>query len=397
MALETEKADLSSLRIRREEPEPSSTKTISRTILIIALVAIAITVGYFLLQGSFASATDVELTTASLISPSQANAVLNASGYVVAQIKASVASKGTGRLVYLGVEEGDHVRKGQIIARLEDDDVVAAFARARADLQIARADFEDASRTLERVQTLYAEELVSKAELDAADARYRRIEASIQSAEAGLRAAEVTVENTRIRAPFDGTVLTKNADIGEILAPFASGGNSRGTVVTMADMSSLQVEADVSESNITRVSVAQPCEITLDAYPDVRYRGVVHKIVPTADRSKATVLTKVSFVERDERVLPEMSAKVAFLSKETGQTIATSQPKLTVPASAVVNREGRDIVLFVRQNRVEEIPVRTGERFANRIEILEGLTQGDQVILRPTPGLVTGSQVKTKE
>lgn len=397
MASETQKADLSSLRIQREKEQPQARGKLFRTALVTILVAGAAVVVYLFIDGSLASAIEVDTVTASLVSPSQANAVLNASGYVVAQIKASVASKGTGRLVYLGVEEGDHVRKGQIIARLEDDDVAAALARAQADLDVARADFEDARRTLDRVQALYAEELVSKAELDAADARYRRVEASIQSAEAGLRAAEVAVENTRIRAPFDGTVLTKNADIGEILAPFAAGGNSRGTVVTMADMSSLQVEADVSESNITRVAVDQPCEITLDAYPDIRYRGIVHKIVPTADRTKATVLTKVRFVERDERVLPEMSAKVAFLSQSQQPSADASRPRLMIPASAVVRRSERDVVLLVRQNRIEEVPVRTGDQFANRTEIIEGLAQGDQVVVRPTPELVSGTEVKTKQ
>ncbi|MCZ6776568.1 MAG: efflux RND transporter periplasmic adaptor subunit, partial [Ignavibacteria bacterium] len=222
----------------------------------------------------------------------------------------------------------------------------------------------------------------------------RRVQAAIKSAEATVAAAEVNLENTRIRAPFDGTVLTKDAEVGEIVAPFASSANSRGTVVTMADMSSLEVEADVSESNITRVSINQPCEIVLDAYPDIRYAGFVHKIVPTADRAKATVLTKVRFKERDERVLPEMSAKVTFFSKEVELSTGNSTPKLTVPAESVVTREGLQVVFLVRGGTATEVHVKTGKRIGDRIEITEGLNRGDNVVLRPDPSLSNNTKVK---
>jgi RND family efflux transporter MFP subunit len=349
-----------------------------------------------LLRGSFAGTPEVEVATVSLTFPSQANAVLTASGYVVAQQKAAVASKGTGRLEYLGVQEGDRVKKGQLIGRLEDQDVLAALARAHADLQLARADSQDAHRSLERQASLYKSGLTSKAELDGADARYKRMLASIMSAKASVSSAEVALENTRIRAPFDGTVLTKNADVGEVVAPFGAASNSRGAVVSMADMSSLEVEADVSESNITRVKIGQPAEIVLDAYPDIRYQGFVGKIVPTADRAKATVLTKVRFKEKDERVLPEMSAKVTFLSKELDKATATAPPKLTVPLSSVVNRNGADVVLLVRDGTLTEMPVKTGDPIGARIEIREGVMQGDQVVTRPDPTLTTGSKIKIK-
>jgi len=397
MTTEQPKPDLSSLRIPRESAAPSPDRRIRPGFVIAAGAAILIAAGYFLLRGSFSSPVEVELTTATLMSRSQANAILTASGYVVAKKKASVASKGTGRLVFLGVEEGDQVREGQIIARLEDQDVLAGLEKARADLAVARADSDDAQRTLERQRTLFASNLTSKAELDGAEARFRRVQALILSAIAAVRGAEVQMENTRIRAPFDGTVLTKDADVGEVVAPFASGANSRGTVVTMAAMSSLEVEADVSESNIMRVKVGQPCEIALDAYPDRRYPGVVHKIVPTADRAKATVLTRVRFRKLDERVLPEMSAKVTFLSPETGATTGDTDPKLTVPASAVVTRDGREVVLLLRGESLAEILVRTGERFGARIEIREGLADQDQVVARPTPDLKSGDKVRVKK
>ncbi len=172
--------------------------------------------------------------------------------------------------------------------------------------------------------------------------------------------------------------------------------SSRAAVVTIADMLSLEVEADVSESNITRVTAGGPCEIVLDAYPDRRYPGFVHKIVPTADRAKATVLTKVRFKERDDRVLPEMSAKVTFLSQAPEPGEANQPPKLTVPSGAVVSRDGQDIVLVVKNGTVNETPVRSGGRIGDRTIVEEGILQGDQVIIRPEPSLKTGTRVKAK-
>jgi len=396
MSASTETADLSGLRISRDKKNDDNGSSPKWKVIVGGVIIVALAAGYFLLRGNFTATPEVEVATVSLTFPSQANAVLTASGYVVAQQKAAVASKGTGRLEYLGVQEGDRVKKGQLIGRLEDQDVVAALARARADLQLAMADSEDAHRSLERQTSLYKSGLTSKAELDGANARYKRVLASIMSAQAAVSSAEVAVENTRIRAPFDGTVLTKNADVGEVVAPFGAASNSRGAVVSMADMSSLEVEADVSESNITRVKIGQPTEIVLDAYPEVRYQGFVGKIVPTADRAKATVLTKVRFREKDERVLPEMSAKVTFLSKELDKAASTAPPKLTVPLSAVVNRNGADVVLLVREGALTEMPVKTGERIGARIEIREGVVQGDQVVARPDPTLSTGSKIKVK-
>ena len=390
-----DKPDLSSLRIARDPAHQASPpRSMPWRFILPGLLIVAIIAGFLMFRGG--SSVEVETAAVVLMYPSQANSVLTASGYVVAQRKAAVASKGTGRLVYLGVEEGDKVLKGQIIARLEDADMVAAVNKAQADLEVARADSFDARTTLERQRTLMASAFTSKAEFDAAEARFQRVKATIHSAHAAMMGAEVALENTRIRAPFDGTVLTKDADVGEVFAPFASSANSRGAVVSMADMNSLQVEADVSESNIMRVAVGQPCEITLDAYPEKRYRGQVHKIVPTADRAKATVLTKVTFKERDERVLPEMSAKVSFLSSELSATAAAAPPKLTIPSSAVIERRGRQVVFAVREGIAMETDIQTGTRLGTQIEVAGGLAQGDIVVNRPPADLTSGSKVKTK-
>lgn len=397
MSISTEKADLSALRIAHNKRDNGAGGNSTKFLIIGGIIVAVLAGGYFLFSGTLQPVPEVELATATLTYPSAANAVLTASGYVVAQQKASIASKATGRLVYLGVEEGDKVTRNQIIARIEDTDVTAALAQARANFDLAKADLNDATQWLERARSMFASGTMSKAELDAAEARFKRVEASIKAAEASVRSSEVALENTRIRAPFDGTVLTKNANVGEVVAPFAAAASSRAAVVTIADMTSLEVEADVSESNITRVKPGAPCEIVLDAYPDIRYQGFVHKIVPTADRAKATVLTKVRFKDRDERVLPEMSAKVTFLSREIDNAERQQIARLTIPTGSVVKREGNDVVLSVRDDRIVEVPVRTGGQLGDRTIILEGLVQNDKIVLRPDPQLVDGTKVKTKQ
>jgi HlyD family secretion protein len=398
MATETKNADLSALRINRPTvSQPSPTKSRSGLALGITLaILILLAGGYLLLSGRLGSAVEVQLVAASYTSPAQAHSVLTASGYVVAQRKAAVASKGTGRLVYLGVEEGDRVKQGTIIARIEDEDVLANLEQARANLHSYEAELNDAQQSLERVRSLLAQDLTSQADFDAAEARYKRVVASIGSAKAAVTAAEVALENTRIRAPFDGTVLTKHADVGEVVAPFAAAASSRGAVVTMADMTSLEVEADVSESNIERVSQGQACEIVLDAYPDWRYQGYVNRIVPTADRAKATVLTKVKFKTYDQRVLPEMSAKVTFLSKAPDLKTLSSKSILTVPSGAVAVRNGKEVVYVVREEQAVETPIVTGERIGAFVEVREGINAGEKVISRVDEQIQAGTRVKVK-
>ncbi len=394
----TKDADLSSLRIDRSFPGPQTprkSRSFGKLIVWLLAIAAVIAAGLFL-KDIFNPGIEVQLATASMTSPSQASAVLTASGYVVARRKAAVASKGTGTLVYLGVDEGDKVKKGQVIARLEDSDVAAARDRARENLHMAEADLNDAKQNLERMRTLLKRELVAQAEYDIADGRYKRVVATIDSAKFGVKEAEVAVDNTRIVAPFDGTVLKKNADVGEIVAPLAGAASSRAAVVTIADMSSLEVDADVSEANITRVSAEQPCEITLDAYPQQRYPGYVTKIVPTADRAKATVLVKIKFRQYDQKVLPEMSAKIAFLPAGTGSSAAETKALLTVPAAAVATRNGRSVVYQIRDDHAVEVPVTVGQKLAGLVEIKSGLKEGDKVIGKVGDQIKDGTKVTQK-
>lgn len=402
--------DLSFLKINRNEPPQKESGPRNKIILsVLAVLVIASVISFFAVT-SGSSAEKIELGTVILTTPGQESAILTASGYIVAQRKAAVASKGTGRLEYLGVIEGDRVKNGQIIGRLESSDVEAALGQVKASLSVAKAtlegakaELEDASASFDRQKILFAQQSISRAEYDGANARYKRAvagvtsaEASIKYSEANVRATEVQLEYTLIRAPFDGVVLTKNANVGEVISPFGAAAGSRGAIVSVADMNSLEVEADVSESNIEKIKEGMPCEITLDAYPEKRYNGFVNKVVPTADRAKATVLTKVRFKERDERVLPEMRAKVNFL-KEGKQQAQNSPPKLSVPASAIVTRNGQKVVFVANNDVVTETAVQLGEVMGNRIEIKQGVTAGQKVVLRPAENLSTGTRFTTEK
>ena len=339
----------------------------------------------------------VEIATVSYISPSMASTSLTASGYVVAQRKAALASKATGRIVALYFTEGDKVRKGEIIAKIESDDVAAALEQARAELALARASLFDAGRIFGRADTLMRRNLISQAEFDAAKSAHDRAGALVRSREASVTVAEVALENTNIRAPFDGTVLTKNADVGEVVAPFAAGASSRVAVVTIADMASLQVEADVSESNITNVTIRQSVEVTLDAYPERRYRAVVDKIVPTADRAKATVMTKIRFLEKDERVLPEMGAKVHFLREAPSDSTSSGVSLLAVDARAIVRIPAGSAVFVLEGSTAKLTTVTTGKTMGGMVEITSGLSQGSKVIVKPPETLSDGGQVRLRE
>jgi RND family efflux transporter MFP subunit len=351
----------------------------------------------------------VAVTRATRIYPSQAFTVLNASGYVVAQRKAAVSSKSTGRLVYLGVEEGSRVKKGQVMASLENEDLVAArnqaaaqVREAEAGLASAQAELTDAALQYRRYKTLVAQDLISRQDYDAAEARYKKAKAAVRSAQAHIRTAQAalaqaqaSLEYSYIRSPFDGVVTTKYADVGEVVAPFGAAANARAAVVTLADLNSLMVEADVAESNLDKVSQGQPCEISLDAIPDRRFRGEVHMIVPTADRAKATVLTKVKFLETDSRILPEMSAKVAFLSRPL--KAEENRPRLTVAQNALTTRNGRTVALVVVGRQVKEVPVTLGQTLGDLVEITAGLEEGDRLVLNPPASLRQGDRVRLKD
>ena len=402
-------SDLDRLRIDR--PAGGFRPTGSRRwvlILVLAGLALAVLAALYF-WGPLSPAQEVAVTVVAKVYPAQAYTVLNASGYVVAQRKAAVSSKSTGRLEFLGVEEGSRVKKGQIIASLENKDLIAARNQAmahvketQAALASAQAELTDADLQYQRMKKLVRQDLVSRQDYDVAEARYKKAKAGVANAQAAIRTAQAALaeaqaalEYSYIRSPFDGVVTTKFADVGEVVAPFGAAANARAAVVTLADMNSLMVEADVAESNLDKVYKGQPCEISLDAIPNRRFPGEVHMIVPTADRAKATVLTKVKFLEKDDRILPEMSAKVAFLSRPLGA--GENQPRLAVSKNALVTRKGRTIAFIVELGQVKETPVKVGPALGDLVEILGGLKEGDRVVLNPPASLGDGDRVTLKE
>ncbi|MFA7289110.1 MAG: efflux RND transporter periplasmic adaptor subunit [Melioribacteraceae bacterium] len=386
------KVDLSSLKINRNQENRGNGKKFIKPIIIISVMLVLVVIGYLAFQSFVSGEIEVTTTNVSIISSSETSAVLTASGYVVAQRKAAVASKGTGRLVFLGVEEGDPVYNNQIIAKLEDSDIKAQLDQAKANLMLQEAGLKEATNQFERAKNLLKTNSSTQSEVDAAEARYLTVLASIQLAKASITASEVAMENTLIRAPFNGTVLTKNADVGEIVAPFAASASSKAAVVTIADMTSLQMETDVSESNIFRIKPGQNCEITLDAYPRIKYPGSVAKIVPTADRSKATVMVKVAFKEYDKKVLPEMSAKVLFLGDEIKNNEVTEM--LVVPISSVVKKNEKYFVYKIVNGTAELTQFQSGRESDDYVEVLSGVTESDKLINNPSDKIKDGTKVK---
>ena len=377
----------------------------SRRWLWVTLLALAVAAGG-IAYSRMSAVQEVEIATVTTAYPSQAIALLNATGYVVAQRKASVGSKATGRLEWLGVQEGSKVKQGELIARLENLDVNALLNQAQANVQVARANLEqgqaelrNAELELNRARDLVDRKFLSQSAYDQARARYDRAQATIAGyrlrsvwPRPNRRNAEVAVEQTLIRAPFDGVVLTKNANVGDVITTFSAAVDTKGAVVTMADMSTLEVEADVSESNLQKAKVGQPVEIQLDALPDTRFRGEVARIVPTVDRAKATVLVKVKFIERDERVLPDMSAKVTFLERDLREGERTA--RTAVPPSAIVTRDGETAVFVVEGDRVRRARIETGATLGEVVEVKSGVKPGEKIVLKPAENLADGAQVK---
>jgi len=400
--------DLSKLTIDKSKTafRPARGK---KVLYLVFLLLALLTAGFLYRMEIFTPPIQVQLANVTQIYPSQGFTMLTASGYVVPQRKSALASKVTGRLVWLGVEEGSRIKKGEVVARLESQDVEATKAQAAANLETARFNLEnaraelvDATLNLNRSKELVDKNFIARGDYDTTVARYKKAEAAVKAAEAVIRANEaaleaaaIQLEYTLIRAPFNAVVLTKNADIGDIVTPFSASVESKSAVVTIADMDSLQVQADVSESNLGQVKIGQPCEVQLDALPDRRLRGAVHMIVPTGDRSKAAVMVKIRFIDKDPRTLPEMSAKVSFLSREI--TKNDQRPRTAVSQKALVARGDGKHVFRVQGNRAVQASVLLGNPIGDMVEVIDGLKAGDQVVLDPPAKLKSGAKIKAGE
>jgi RND family efflux transporter MFP subunit len=403
--------DLGKLRIDRDAA-PAVRHAFRRNLMLAGVAVVIVVALVLVLRRDSGVAVEVVVATAANGAGTPGGgAAVTANGYVVARTRAAVSAKVAGRLAYLGVSEGSYVRRGEVIARLENAEYQAQVVQAQATEAAARADLIEAEterdqlvREAQRLRDIrdQSAQLVSAQDVEAAesraaqaDARVRASAARVEAAQAGLRFAEASLENTVVRAPFTGTVLRKEAEVGEVVAPSVGGGLTRGAVVTMADLSTLEVEVDVNEAYIARIGGAQPARITLDAYPDTGFRGAVRQVVPTADRQRATVQVKVSILDRDPRILPEMGARVDFLAEETGATGEVTPPRIRLPVAAVREEGGETVVWLVRDGRLEPRPVEAGPASGGFREIRSGLAGGELVVVGGIETPRAGMRVRT--
>jgi len=356
--------DLSALRIQREPERKHGPRG---WLLLAAAVVVAAGVAAYFTAGQSLAPKKVEAVTASVVTEGQATTVLTATGYVEAERKADLSPKITSRITELNVTEGTRVKKGDVIARLDSTDLDAQLAEAKANWVNAQAE-------LKRQQTIFDQGLATRSALDAAVATEAATRARVQYVDALL-------DYTIIRAPFAGVITAKRAFVGEAVSPFGaspSGGGSGGAIATIVEFSSLYVGADVNEANLSRLSKEQPAEITLDAVPDKTYHGRLRQIVPAADRQKATVRVKVAFLDPDDRVLPDLSARVNFTAEPTAGR--TAKTRVVVPRSALSSSDGRTGVFRIVYGRAKFVPVTAGGDVQGQVEITQGLQGGEKLV-----------------
>ncbi|MBI2383600.1 MAG: efflux RND transporter periplasmic adaptor subunit [Gammaproteobacteria bacterium] len=354
-----------------------------------------------------APAVPVRAATAQpMVAAAGGGSVLDASGYVVARRQATVSSKVTGKVVELLIEEGQQVKVGQVLARIDDSNARAQLALAQSQLAAARTalaevrvQLAEAERQLKRTQELAQQKLVSQAALDAAQANVDGLRARLDSTQSNVdvaeRSAEVQqrlVEDTVVRAPFAGVITVKNAQMGEMISPLSAGGaGTRTGIGTLVDMESLEIEVDVNENFINRVQAGQPVTAALNAYPEWKIPAAVIAVIPTADRSKATVKVRVAIKDKDPRILPDMGVRVAFLGAETAP--AAAGKGVLVPAEAVTSRDGKDVVFVLKGETVERRAVALGPAQAGGVQVLAGLSAGEQVAVGELARLADGARV----
>jgi len=412
MALDNE--TLGSLRIDRSSVEEggSGKKIILWSVVGIAVIA-AIVLGFIFFGGKTTEVTTITAQAEST-GPSLGNAVLNASGYVVARRMATASSKVTGKVLEIFVEEGMEVKKDQVIARLDPVNSQNFLTMAERELEAARRNnteievrLADAKRNLDRNEALVKQQLVSQTALDASradanalDARLEASKAQVKVAESQLNMRKIDYDDLQVRAPFSGVVISKDAQPGEMISPLSAGGGfTRTGIATIVDMDSREIEVDVNEAYINRVKSNQRVEAKLDAYPDDPMPAHVINIVPTADKTKATVRVRIAFDKLDPRILPEMGIKVRFLDDQPSQqaSAAAAVSRVTIP-SAAVKREGNDsYVYIVNDGRVERRAVTIGAENDGQSEVLGGLSGGEELVAPIVDGLIDGAKVKLKE
>jgi HlyD family secretion protein len=401
-----DKRTLDELRIDR----PSAPRRKPPVALIAAVIAAVIVGGALVWAFNRPGAQIVRTAVAQASASGGDKTLLNASGYVTARREATVSSKVTGKVVEILVEEGMKVEAGQVLARLDASNVERSLLLAEAQSESARRAMEEinvdlahAERELRRVTQLAARRVASQSELDRADSDARSLKARLNRQEADAAVAEREValwrqqlEDTIIRAPFTAIVTSKNAQPGEMISPMSAGGSfTRTGICTIVDMSSLEIEVDVSESYINRVESGQPAEATLDSYPDWRIPAKVIAVIPTADRQKATVKVRVGFEALDPRILPEMGVKVAF--QRAGEAPVAAKREVMIPKAAVQQRDGRDLVWVVRDGRAERRAVTLGDTLGENVAVIAGIDRSDKVVVEGPENLTDGAKVEEEK
>ena len=395
------KDELASLRIERDAPRPGR----GRWLVVLLLLAVIAAGGlYFVRARPVFGAVEVQTITPSVQTgsgPSAGTPILTASGYLVARRQSVVSSKIQGRIEHLLVEEGSVVKAGDVLATLENEDYAAGIAKAKADIEYAKADLAEAQRQERLQEDLSRDRVVSRDALDASKAKAALAAAVIEQDKAALQMQQANYDFTTIRAPFAGIVVKKMTEAGESVAPIPPGVNistSSGAIVAIADMNSLEAEVDVNESNVAQLQSGQPAEITVQAIPNHTYKGVLRLIIPTADRTKATVTVKTVIVDKDKYLRPEMSCNVTFLQpqKHAEKTTAETKRIVTIPKEAVVTRNGKSVVFQVEDNKVHQLGVITGADLRGGVIVTNGLGGSETLVNNPPEKLKDGDAVKVK-
>ena len=404
--------DLAALKIPVEERGGGRGKPVVVLAVLLGLAGL-VAAGWYFSTALQAASVKVAPATAKSGPGAAAGAVLNASGYVTARRRATVSSKVTGKVIDVLIEEGRAVREGQILAHLDDSQPRAALAFAEAQLASARKSFaEDQARlaqaelTLQRRQQLLKENVVGRAELDDAQSDVNAFKARIAYAQQqiGVAESQVALQKTSladmvVRAPFSGIVVSKDAQPGEMISPVSAGGGfTRTGIGTIVDMSSLEIEVDVNETYINRVSPGMRVEAILDAYQDWRIPAHVITTIPTADRVKSTVRVRIAFDKLDPRILPDMGVKVSFLKDEpaANPNAAPAAPRVMVPKAAVRKADGKSIVFVVKDDKVERRAISVGQEQGDQVEVMSGVTAGERVVIDGPATLKDGDKVKVQ-
>ncbi len=353
----------------------------------------------------------VQVATVDKASVGTRPALLNASGYVTPRRRATVAAKITGRVIGVYFDEGLHVKEGQILAKLDDSDAVKSLNSAVADRDASRAAIRDlqvqlknADIELHRAQKLVSEGVESQETLDTATmnsdslrAKIDLAKSQVQTFEARIAEAQQAVDNTVIRAPFDGIIVSKDAQVGEMVSPISAGGGfTRTGIATLVDMNSNEIEVDVNEAYIARVVPDMPVTAVLDAYPDWQIPSKVRTVIPTADRQKATVKVRISFIKLDPRILPDMGVKVTFLGDEPKEKTGAAPPAALVSSDAIRDDGGKSIVYLVKDGKLERRAITTGNTRGDQTEILAGLRPGDVVVTKSPSPLKDGEEIQVQ-